>query len=77
MRRLDAEGFQVHIHAIGDWVIREALDAIESARAGNGMNDLRHHVAHLQVVDPVDVPRFRRLGVVANAQPLWRSTSRR
>jgi predicted amidohydrolase YtcJ len=71
VRRLDAEGFQVHIHAIGDRGIREALDAIESARAGNGMNDLRHHVAHLQVVDPVDVPRFRRLGVVANAQPLW------
>ena len=41
------------------------------------MNDLRHHVAHLQVVDPVDVPRFRWLGVVANAQPLGRSTSRR
>jgi predicted amidohydrolase YtcJ len=71
VRRLDAEGFQVHIHAIGDRGIREALDAIESARAGNGMNDLRHHVAHLQVVDPVDVPRFRRLGAVANAQPLW------
>lgn len=71
VRRLDAEGFQVHIHAIGDRGIREALDAIESARAGNGMNDLRHHVAHLQIVDPVDVPRFRRLGIVANAQPLW------
>ncbi len=71
VRRLDAEGFQVHIHAIGDRGIREALDAIESARAGNGMNDLRHHVAHLQVVDPADVPRFRRLGAVANAQPLW------
>ena len=71
VRLLDAEGFQVHIHAIGDRGIREALDAIESARAGNGMNDLRHHVAHLQIVDPVDVRRFRRLGVVANAQPLW------
>jgi hypothetical protein len=35
------------------------------------MNDLRHHLAHLQVVNPDDVPRFKQLGVVANAQPLW------
>ena len=69
--RLDAEGFQVHIHAIGERAVREALDAFESARAANGSNDHRHHIAHIQVVHPDDVPRFRELGVVANAQPLW------
>ena len=69
--RLDAEGFQVHVHALGERAVREALDAIEQARRTNGMNDLRHHLAHLQVVNPNDVPRFRELGVVANAQPLW------
>jgi hypothetical protein len=69
--RLDAEGFQVHVHAIGERAVREALDAFEAARRANGMNDLRHHVAHIQVVHPDDLPRFRRLGVVANAQPLW------
>jgi predicted amidohydrolase YtcJ len=37
----------------------------------NGWNDLRHHIAHIQVVHPDDLPRFHRLGVVANAQPLW------
>src|SRR6185503_5658576 len=69
--RMDAEGFQVHIHAIGDRAVREALDAFEAARAANGSNDHRHHIAHIQVVHPDDVPRFRELGVVANAQPLW------
>lgn len=69
--RLDAEGFQVHFHAIGERAVREALDAIESARRANGMNDHRHHISHIQVVHPDDIPRFRELGVVANAQPLW------
>ncbi|HKH88609.1 MAG TPA: amidohydrolase, partial [Acidimicrobiales bacterium] len=68
---LDAEGFQVHVHAIGDRAVREALDAVESARAANGPSGLRHHVAHLQVVHLDDVERFAGLGVVANFQPLW------
>ena len=65
--RLDAEGFQVHIHAIGERAVREALDAFETARAANGPSDHRHHIAHIQVVDPDDIPRFRELDVVANA----------
>jgi predicted amidohydrolase YtcJ len=69
--RLDAEGFQVHIHAIGERAVREALDALEAARDANGANDHRHHIAHIQVVHPDDIPRFHGLGVVANAQPLW------
>jgi predicted amidohydrolase YtcJ len=69
--RLDAEGFQVHIHAIGDRAVREALDAFESARGANGPNDHRHHIAHLQVVDPSDVSRFAALEVTANCQPYW------
>lgn len=69
--RLDALGFQVHFHALAERAVREALDAIEAARAANGMNDLRHHLAHIQIVHPEDIPRFRRLGAVANAQPLW------
>jgi predicted amidohydrolase YtcJ len=68
---LDAAGFQVHVHAIGDRAVREALDAIEEARTSNGPNDLRHHLAHIQVVHPDDIGRFRRLGVSGNMQPLW------
>ena len=68
---LDAAGFQVHMHALGDRAVRQGLDAIEAARAANGPTDNRHHLAHIQLVDPADWPRFRELGVVANMQPLW------
>ncbi len=63
---LDAAGFQVHVHAIGDRASREALDAFEGSSP-----DRRHHIAHIQVVHPDDVPRFAALGVAANAQALW------
>jgi predicted amidohydrolase YtcJ len=69
--RLDAEGFQVHFHAIGDRAVREALDAVEEARTTNGANDLRHHIAHVQVIHPDDRRRFAALDVAANMQPLW------
>jgi predicted amidohydrolase YtcJ len=68
---LDGNGFQVHIHAIGDRAVRESLDAIDASMRANGRRDARHHLAHLQLVHPDDVPRFRELGVVANCQPLW------
>jgi predicted amidohydrolase YtcJ len=68
---LDREGFQVHVHAIGDRAIRNSLDAFESARARNGVRDSRHQIAHIELFNPEDVPRFRRLGVIANFQPLW------
>jgi predicted amidohydrolase YtcJ len=68
---LDAKGFQVHFHAIGDRAVREALDAVEAATTTNGRRDARHHIAHIQVIHPNDIARFRQLGVVANAQPFW------
>lgn len=68
---LDRHGFQLHFHAIGDRAVREALDAVEQAHAANGERDLRHHIAHLQVVHPDDRPRFASLGVAANVQPYW------
>jgi predicted amidohydrolase YtcJ len=68
---LDARGFQVHVHALGDRAVRESLDAVQAARETNGPSDHRHHLAHLQIVHPEDLPRFRRLGVVANVQALW------
>ena len=68
---LDGEGFDVHVHAIGYRAVRDTLDAFEAAAAANGRRDARHQIAHLQFVHPDDRPRFRRLGVVANAQPFW------
>lgn len=68
---LDAAGFQVHAHALGDRAVRDVLDAIAAARAANGTADRRHHLAHLQFVDAADIPRFRELGAAANLQALW------
>ena len=47
------------------------LDAMEAARPGEGVRRPRHQIAHLELITPADVPRFRALGVVANFQPLW------
>ena len=69
--RLDALGFQPHFHALGDRAVRQALDAVEAARKANGWSDTRPHLAHIQVVHPDDLPRFRKLGALANAQPYW------
>lgn len=68
---LDAAGFQIHLHALGDRAVRDALDALHAARVANGPSDRRHHIAHLQVVHPDDVPRFGALEVTANCQALW------
>ncbi|WP_344152492.1 amidohydrolase [Nocardioides koreensis] len=68
---LAAEGFQVHVHAIGDRGVREALDAFAHTGRALGDGDLRHHIAHLQLVDLDDVGRFAALRVVANIQALW------
>ncbi len=68
---VDTHGFQAHFHTIGDRAVRDALDAAEAARRQNGPSDNRHCAAHIQVVHPDDLPRFRRLQVIANGQPLW------
>jgi predicted amidohydrolase YtcJ len=68
---LDREGFQIHIHAIGDAAVRISLDAIEQAQVANGPRDARHLITHLQLVHPDDIPRFAQLGVVGLPQPFW------
>ena len=67
----DAHRFQLHLHTIGDRAVRVALDGIEAARRTNGPWPALHQLAHLQIIDPADIPRFRELGALANFQPLW------
>lgn len=67
----DAAGFGIHLHAIGDAGIRQALDVLAGARDRGQPGRTRPTLAHVQVLDPVDLPRFAALGVVANAEPLW------
>jgi predicted amidohydrolase YtcJ len=70
-RRVDELGFQIHIHAIGDAAVRQALDAIEYAIESNGPRDRRPVIAHVQLVDDADLERFAKLGVIPCMQPLW------
>ncbi len=67
----DADGFQLHVHAIGDAAARHTLDALARLPEVNGLRDRRPVLAHTQCVDPADVGRFAELGVVANLEPLW------
>jgi predicted amidohydrolase YtcJ len=69
--RFDALGLQVHMHAIGDAAVRAGLDAFAAARTKNGVADHRHHIAHLQLIDAADIPRFKALDVTANFQAFW------
>jgi predicted amidohydrolase YtcJ len=69
--RLDAAGFDVHMHAIGDRGIRAGLDSAAAAIEANGPRDRRIQIAHLELIDPADIPRFASLGVYADLQTLW------
>ena len=69
VRQLDARGFDVHLHAVGDRAVRECLDAL--AACGGAERGARHQIAHIDLIQPGDVARMARLGAIANVQPLW------
>ncbi|MDP2391077.1 MAG: amidohydrolase, partial [Acidobacteriota bacterium] len=69
---LDREGWQIMTHAIGDAAVRMTLDAYEAAAKANPAPERgrRHRVEHIETIDPADVPRFGKLGVVASMEPV-------
>lgn len=67
----DKQGMIVHVHAIGDQAVSEALNGIEAARKANGNSGLPHTITHLQLIRPEDIPRFRQLDVIASFQLYW------
>lgn len=71
----DKQGLIIHVHAIGDRAVKEALDGIAAARNANGNSGLPHTLTHEQFVEPEDFPRFRELGVVSALQLLWAEAS--
>jgi len=71
----DKEGLIIHVHAIGDQAVTEALNGIAAARKANGNSGLPHTITHEQFVQPADFPRFRELGVVSALQLLWADAS--
>jgi hypothetical protein len=64
-----AKGLQVRVHAIGDSANHGTVDAFERAFNGQPHPEARWAVEHAQIVQPRDVPRFARLGIVASMQP--------
>ncbi|MEZ5926496.1 MAG: amidohydrolase [Hyphomicrobiaceae bacterium] len=66
----DKLGFQIAVHAIGDAGVRRTLDAFELAEKTNGRRDSRHRIEHIEVIHPDDIPRFRKLSVIASMQPI-------
>lgn len=69
--QVDSLGLQIHVHAIGDAAVRQALDAIEYVVSRNGVRDRRPVIAHVQLADDADLGRFAELGVTPCMQPLW------
>ncbi|MGW7098624.1 amidohydrolase [Streptomyces sp. NPDC054838] len=69
----NAAGWQMHAHGLGDRAVRTALDGYEYAKRVTGHRDARNAIAHLQIVDPADLPRFARLGVAVCMQLQWAS----
>jgi predicted amidohydrolase YtcJ len=67
----DEQGYQLHIHGIGDAAVRQALDVIEAVTKVNPTWDRRPVIVHAQLISESDLPRFEALGVIANYQPLW------
>jgi predicted amidohydrolase YtcJ len=65
---LEKIGYDVHVHAIGDRGIYETLNAIEAARKVNGDIGARHRITHLEIVDPIDFPRFKKSNIIADMQ---------
>lgn len=69
----DAAGWQLMMHAMGDGAVRMALDEVAALNATKApARGRRHRVEHAFLIDPADMPRFAKLGVIANFQPLNR-----
>ena len=70
-RRSHELGFTVHAHTMADGALAFALDAMEKAQEQTGPHGYRDAVTHLQLVDPIDIPRMAKLGVIAVTDPHW------
>ncbi len=68
--RIDKHKLQISVHAIGDGAVRRTLDGYEVAQKANGVRDSRHRIEHIEMINPVDIPRIKQLGVIASIQPV-------
>ncbi len=75
MSRAALDRFQVAVHAIGDEANAAVLNAVEDL-AQTYKGDRRWRIEHAQVIDPVDIPRLGKLGVIASMQPVHQTSDR-
>ena len=67
------DNIDVHIHALGERTIAEAVTAIEAAKKANPNSTTRHAICHLQVMRDEEIKKFSELGITAQSTPLWAS----
>ena len=67
---VDRRGLQIAVHSIGDAAVRRVLNAYTYARDKNGIRDSRHRVEHIELIQENDIPKFKKLGVIASMQPV-------
>ncbi|MBY8822497.1 amidohydrolase [Sphingomonas colocasiae] len=75
MSRAAMDGFQVAVHAIGDQANAQLLDAIDEL-VQSYPGDRRWRIEHAQIIDPVDLPRLGRNGIIASMQPVHQTSDR-
>lgn len=71
MTELMKNGFDVHVHAVGDAAIEETVNSMEVAQKANGDQDYRNAITHLQIVDKKEIERMGELGIIGVTQPFW------
>jgi predicted amidohydrolase YtcJ len=75
MSRAAMDGFQVAVHAIGDAANAQLMDAIDEL-SDTYKGDRRWRIEHAQIIDPADLPRFAKHGIIASMQPVHQTSDR-
>ncbi|RIW17159.1 amidohydrolase [Algoriphagus lacus] len=70
VKDLDAKGFRLYTHAIGDRGVREVFSAYENAISTNPPRERRHRIEHIETISPDDIPRFSKSGILASMEPI-------
>lgn len=70
--KIAAAGFNIHVHAMGDGAVKEAIDAFEYVHEqGVDLKKNRNIITHLMLVSDEDIKRMSNLGIIAAMQPHW------
>ena len=72
LQMMDRRGWQIMVHALGDGAVRMTLDGFERLTSVNPLpaRGRRDRVEHIETIDPADIPRFGKLGVIASLHPI-------